>query len=743
MLRSFFENQQLCRCSNYMSFPTNDSIRYFKNVCVDGIFSRPKNYTFIDLSKKRRSTPRPKEVVKGVPFLTKKQDAKSQKHRFFLLDDDDEKPVLSSKCRFYTSIVVSIPPANFQPSLNAIGSNSKSVKKNKAAIQTAKALQIRKNKREEQKKLDSNQQIDLQPNETDADQSDFVIRDVLKDVSDSLFTSLEQNRTVSKFSRRYHPVVTKLSFLIKYWKNPYSILRKFLAFPCLTTLKDHTNVELGTHLTSLTNLKYCDRIVEKLMIGRDKEEEIKVIMSVDAIDIDLFVKNDKEFKSLFIFYALPVSTQFKCFPLFVMLHPTGKATEDVREKMDKVAEKVNKCAGIYIPIDVVDGETSHNKRHEMQFLEFYDVYQSGGDNNFWNLIQYIIDIIANKKKRLLMTDMIHYGKNRRTQLVITEIVINELNVDITPLVELLEQSAAVTDTSSLSKLQDAFPVEIFNFKVILALIRQGEWDLVLFIFPMACWLETCLNQLLDKESRLFLLETAFRMYMNMYDIQIAAGNKTELQPQISIIRALNTIAILYAEFSECKKYFPFARYSTMPQEHFHGLVRCMHFNNDSYDIVLKNTARASLSLQYMSDLGIQYAARTRLSVGGITWHEENCPLNSLPKNGSEVLSPQEISQFLFEMSSYGSEESRDYNIVHIFDFWVEKASAGTYVLKRGPFAKRGRHILTRQISNSRNIKQRYVKNEEWDEYVPTPEEKMISDLENEDFEELIESEEND
>lgn len=83
------------------------------------------------------------------------------------------------------------------------------------------------------------------------------------------------------------------------------------------------------------------------------------------------------------------------------------------------------------------------------------------------------------------------------------------------LVECLEtvlfQSAAIMDTSSLSLLQDTFPVEIFNFQVFLGVLECGNYDLAFYSFPIICWNEAANNSLAGKKLRLFLLECALYM----------------------------------------------------------------------------------------------------------------------------------------------------------------------------------------------------------------------------------------
>ena len=127
--------------------------------------------------------------------------------------------------------------------------------------------------------------------------------------------------------------------------------------------------------------------------------------------------------------------------------------------------------------------------------------------------------------------MIHFGKNRRTQAVLDEITMRGTVIDTSKLLKILEGSGSVEDKSQLSKLQDSFPVEIFNFLIFGELINSEQWNIALFVFPVACWMEVCLNTHLDRQSRLFLIKCAFLAFMKLYKYQNTHKNLSEMQPQ--------------------------------------------------------------------------------------------------------------------------------------------------------------------------------------------------------------------
>ena len=729
------------------NFFNKNSLCYEYSSKTNGFEQCCDNSCFIDLTKKRKSNLNFKNMKSGKAFLSPR-NKDHRPHTYYFSDPDSPLGIsIHKKFREFSHYVItSIPPyAEEAESINEKGNKAKKSWRIKCISRIEKARQVflsKKNKEEENtvntttaENTESNE-----PNNDDLKNETITVQQenqlIIKSVSESVYEMFSFNKDLPPNAHSFDFVIYKLCFLLKYWKNSYRILRHFIPFPALQSIKNNTDEDLNLTMLRLTNPKYTCMHFASLLKERDQNKEMKIVLSVDAIDVDLFKKNDKEYKSIFIFYALPIAKNTKSFPAFVMLHPTGKATEEVQKKIDKVIKNANKLPGINISIRVVDGDTSYNHIHTKQFEVIKNLYDAGG---FMNVIHCIQLGIETHEDQLIMTDMIHYAKNRRTQAIINGFCVNGNPIDISPLIEILDESAAVLDKSSLSKLQDSFPVEIFNFKVISELIKRNEWDIVLFIFPMSCWLEACLNQKLDKPSRLFLMHVSFSIYMQIYQIQLDSRNKNEFHPQISIIRALNSLAVLYAEFEKCEDYFPFARYSTMTQEHFHGLLRSMNFNNDHADVILKNSARAALAQQYQEDLGLNYIARTRLSVGGVNWIKDKFKLSALPFGEDIKINADDVKDFIFDMSSYGADQ-KPTELIPIISDWVDKASNGTFLLKKGKFAKRGRHILNRQIANSKDIDQRYHYDEDWQEHVPNEEEKYNLQLEDSDFNEIINEE---
>ena len=535
--------------------------------------------------------------------------------------------------------------------------------------------------------------------------------------------------------RRYSEEFYKYSFMLKYWYNPYETLRTFLPFPSVQSLNTYFDDNLSQCVKQLSNIKKTTSLVNSTLHTmksyNDKSvNDFTLIMSVDAIDIKLFRRSNSFYKSIFIFFCLPSKADEKGFLIHAILHQTGKASKDIRDRIMQIIHNVNKMTKVYIPILAVDGDPGYNKMHCEQFELIENAYDQGG---FTKVVEMIANSITNKEKTWIITDMIHYAKNRRTQCIINELQINGTSVNMEALLDIMHSSGAINDKSSLSKLQDAFPVEIFNFEVLKQVMAHPacDSDLVLYMFPMCCWLETCLNMEIDKESRLFLLKTSFLLYMRIFKIQKDEGN--QYQTQISLIRALNTIPVIYEEFNKAQQTFAFDHYSTMPQEHFHGHVRGVHTNDDSAEAIFNSIAKAHIIKQIKHELNMKPTVRSRLSVGGIHWDYKKHTLNAVPNcNESDII------EFLFANSSFGGNSSYINNqiILQKLRNWIDSISIGTLIFKTHFTMYQGRHILSRQITNSQEYEKRFTQGED-NEIYDTDMEKTNFENEISDFHDFI------
>ena len=423
---------------------------------------------------------------------------------------------------------------------------------------------------------------------------------------------------------------------------------------------------------------------------------------IASIEIAFCQKIDSITKSLIICYIIQINIYIRPFTVNIQPHESGKANSDCLFRMNELMKQFFKEES---PIDLqylaVDGDYGYNSEFEIQFDIILNHLNTYGIEGLGEIIQKLKNDQAEKKKCLILTDMIHFLKNRRTDIIIKDLTINGNPVPVEFLEEILYKSASIIDKSSLSKIQDQFPIEIFNFTVFSHVLNCRHDDLAFWMLPLVCWNECCNNRKIGKKTRLFLLECSIFALKKFYEIQCKLNKKMELMPRVAIKRALSTIAILWKEFKESKGIFNFAQFGTMLQEHYHGLIRGMAHGVDTLTNTINCISKSYKIQNIQNKFKINFMKKTRYSVGGIHFDNESNDYFDFDFD----YKPEEIVNQLYNLSSY-TKNSDDNNlfIVELISF---ADAIGQFSL-RIPCSNKhfhyGRRIISREITNSQEIK---------------------------------------
>lgn len=149
----------------------------------------------------------------------------------------------------------------------------------------------------------------------------------------------------------------------------------------------------------------------------------------------------------------------------------------------------------------------------MNFIYYIIILKKFGLNGLIEFINSNKHEYFIKKFCFILADLIHFLKNRRTQIIMSVIIMKGYKIPIACFDDYLKNSEAIADKSSLSKLQDTFPLEIFNFQIFLNALKDGNFDLSYFLF-----------QTIGKMTRLYLLECVMHGFKSFYEKQIKFKN---------------------------------------------------------------------------------------------------------------------------------------------------------------------------------------------------------------------------
>ena len=512
-------------------------------------------------------------------------------------------------------------------------------------------------------------------------------------MSNIIFEDLNKNKDRYPNGRRYTDEMIDYCFLIKNGPNP-----------CVKTLKNRREEDIDKLKNEIVNDGEMNEVIKMRLDGCNQNgEKIKAVLSIDAIEIALFKKVTELIKNLFLLFLIPVNIPEKPFPVKVIIHENGKVGKNMLDIInEKIAQTFFENPLIDLQYKAVDGDSGYNSE--------FKYFVENGMNGLSEFVDQLKADMLQKKRWLILTDMVHFLKNRRPQLIISSLEINEMQVFVECLENVLFQSAAILDTSSLSKLQDTFPNEIFNFQVFLGVLECGNYDLAFYLFPITCWNETANNNLIGKNTRLFLMECALYGFSKFYEIQLSTGEKMEIMPQIAIKRAFSTIALIWKEFKDSKGIFKFAEFGTMLQEHYHGLLRGMARGVDTLDNTINCIVKSNIVMDIQSRNGMNFRKKTRYSVGGIHFDPEKHTLD-IPFE----YEPKIIIEKLFQLSSYGEDhDDADIFVIQLKSF-LDIISKGSLRIRcTNKHFHYGRRIVSREITNYKESQSSAEINEEDD-----------------------------
>lgn len=523
--------------------------------------------------------------------------------------------------------------------------------------------------------------------------------------SDLIYNSIGNNLTKSGNGYRFSNEMIDFSYSIKYGTNPYGQLRAFLPFPSEETLRkrmEHDLDSIQNNIMEDGNMHKITQIIFSNNSNYISEIKIDCIISIDAIEIALFKKSDSLIKNLFIFYLIPLFDGIKPFPIKIITHQTGKANSETLDLIKtKISELFNENAQICPQYIATDGDYGYSSMYKSEFDILYDYFNKNDFNGLCDFISHLKENYFMRKILLIIADMIHFIKNRRTQIVFDKIVMKDKIIPVACLNDFLINSAAIEDKSSLSKLQDTFPIELFNFQIFKNVISSGNFDLALFLFPITCWNECFNNNIVGKETRLFLLQCAIYAFKKFYDIQIKSGNKSEIMPQLAIKRGFATCVLIYKEFKESEGIFIFAKYGTMLQEHFHGVIRGMTHGSDTLENTIRSIVRSNIIADISNRLKNPIKRKTRYSVGGTHYnpaiHTQEYIFD---------LEPKLIVERLLKLSIYGEYKEFPDLFLQKFISWIDIIGIGSLRIHcTDKHFHYGRRIISREITNFNESKE--------------------------------------
>lgn len=427
----------------------------------------------------------------------------------------------------------------------------------------------------------------------------------------------------------------KLAFILyMYCPTALLILRKFIPFPGETCLRNAFSDTVKDMKKWLKRPDDVNNVLDFLKIPIDKN--FRCTIAIDAIAMKLFKKKnavEDHHNAMFIMYLMPHDNRFNNHAVHVIGYKHGSANEEVREQMKYVLQKLNER--IDVPIVVTDGD--HGYKHEQD--KFFEHWYRKTGRSFDDFV----NSIETYDEPIYITDMIHFGKNRRTQLLNSIFTVSPSDPNAVPNLEEMKKTLnlgdTLFDTTDLGKMQDNYAIALFSMGVLKTLYQNWDFNEAFYLLPVTLWFEAVRNEHLNRESRLQMLRISFKIFKKMIDriksddLAAGVGNYDSLSRRKNIIdtkfgmpleaiqRAASSVLVYYHELLQNEN-LNFSRLSTMSEEHFNGQIRSGCFHDDTFGHALSFIARYNIAQEFLNYFGINIKKRRRDFTGGVTMNPE-------------------------------------------------------------------------------------------------------------------------
>lgn len=341
--------------------------------------------------------------------------------------------------------------------------------------------------------------MDENPTETPIQNESIDSQKVLNPI----ITDLEQNLYVSKYHRDYSFESKLFSYTIYVSSSSaYRVIRDQIPLPSESLLRKYFSPFVKSIEQKLTDIEK----VHEIFLERQNlfdSTEIKCCLSIDAFSINTF-SNNNNFS--FIFLILPFNRNYRPFPIHLYSTQNGNANETTFLRMKQIVEQSRETK-FKIVFYSVDGDRFYEPLFHKSFNLILPFFSDLSSIDFKS----IFSLFEDCEFLLIGSCWLHLIKNFRSKLLTDNMIVNPITQDppinSSQLESILNLGCALLDKSSLAKLHDCHPLNLFTIGNALKLFFTASQEAFFFFLVFGFMNESLLNIKLKLKTRKYFLET--------------------------------------------------------------------------------------------------------------------------------------------------------------------------------------------------------------------------------------------
>lgn len=433
----------------------------------------------------------------------------------------------------------------------------------------------------------------------------------------------------------------------------YEMIKDIFCFPSEKSLDTKFSKSTNDTISFITDINLINEIINQYRKNICNENDvIPAILGVDACSFDrLFHKNKKY---AFVFYLQPVNPAYPCLPLHITPHQNGFANCEIIQKIVLINKKLAD-EGIRLIGVSTDGDPNYNEVNETTFKIYEDCLKNGNFADAYTAY-------SNHEDLKYFGDLLHILKLARSRILTTYVTVRvdslEYSFTACDIEPILQLGPALTDITKTGKMRDCYTQQLFTMKNLQKLIDAEMFGAAVYFLPFCLWSSAIFVQNLSRQSRLFLLQTAFEIFYGFYLQSIEQKKIAEVTTNSCLttvavcfaqkyfmIRCLNsTMAVIYTlnNFPEVG----LDRLGTHCLEQYFGNVRSMCHGYDSYENIIKNCVKTLQNMNTCAKYNIRNTTHGRINMAGAKMLEEENS-ETIYLDGIDCCHPQLIAAAFF------------------------------------------------------------------------------------------------
>ena len=261
------------------------------------------------------------------------------------------------------------------------------------------------------------------------------------------------------------------------------------------------SLELGMRHFRPVCLGWRDSLVECIGIRRichllnsmrySDTGTVDAVLVIDAMSMEPVMTDslgaERDSNNVFLIHSLPLSGELHSMPLHLMTRNKGNAGAIVLAKIEEIKIPL-KYKDINVKYIATDGDVGYYECHRKTLNKWWvDYFRHGLD--------YILKMNMDGSD-LYVGDMLHLLRNARSRLLNGKLTLKRDGDDYFTAEDMngiLNSGLALTDRTSLGKMRDIYPLQIFTLENVVILAEAKQWSMAFYLLSYALWVSSVRN----------------------------------------------------------------------------------------------------------------------------------------------------------------------------------------------------------------------------------------------------------